>query len=300
MILPLTGPFEYPRADRLCSLPGNQGEMELAKARASLEDKLSMIGQLEAKVQERVDDAARVAAPLWQAVGNCLPTDAEAALLAALVCARGEQGCLDAAYWQAQALEAGDTYDSLGENFTANRAGWTGHDAVPAGLVLALASAGKDHQLYSRCAQVVRRLCSCAPPTDQQVMDHIRHMRALRTGKSCCGPARANRGHASPRRIFVAVPAARLLQEHGTRIRAWMRAAAPVEQQSEPSAAEDLFAAKAAAAAARQAKHEAVSELKAVRSDTTALVNKRVKVATAKAATKVRSTSCTCMPFTCN
>ena len=201
----------------------------MAKARAGLEDQMTLLSYIEAEMAPAdAEGGCATSVPLFPPEG-CMPSQAEAALVAALVADRMHGAeLLD---WQATVLEAAPLFDELGDKFNGMAAGWNG-SAVPLKNIDKLLMPATDY-LLNQCAEVIVRVCNCATPPLQELRDHMRLLRSgeMRKGKRVefKGPKRDSRGNASPRRVLVLVPAVRLLlysrtSSQGSCVRAWMGA----------------------------------------------------------------------------
>ena len=270
-----------PLADRLRNLPGNAAEIELAKARAQLEEKLMVLTYVEYELDGTTSPAAPK--PLWE-IDPALPAKPEAVLAGALVASVLET---DAAIqdWADAALEREQLYDELQGAFTGQRAEW--HPLKDPVKTSASAFAAVSSTVLRACAELIQRICCVPPPPEAEMRRYLSLLRG-HGGAELKGPLCLAKKRGAPRRILVLVPAARVLREHGKQIAAWMRRSAG-STPTPPDDATRLAQALAEAQAARNAASKARSQLKGLQEAITSEVNRRVDLRVENYEARVRA-----------
>jgi len=267
-------------------LPGNAAEIQLAKARAALEEKLKLLNHVEAELAPAEAPGVVPVEPLLL-LEPAMPSEEEAAFVAGLMAV--EHGKHVALAWAEEVLGvAGALFDELGAGFTGAAAGWhPKNEKVVKQSLCALESATPER--LSVCAQLVRRVCRRASPPEENMSEYVWLLLGKskkKQNKQLTGPLRGTKNHGTLRRILVLVPAARVLEEHGERMWAWLRACS-TSTAPPPNDATRLAQAEAEAKAAKIAASKAKSQLKGLQENVTAEVNRRVELKTNRVESQV-------------
>ena len=276
-----------PLADQLRQLPGNTAEIQLAKARAALEEKLKLLNHVEA-VLAPAETHGHEPEPEQLLLEPAMPSETEAAFVATLMVLKYMKPAL-IRKWRDAASAAGPLYDELGAAFTAQKAGW--HRTGDVLLHSDAAIRDADAPALALCAEFIRRICRREPPPQQRMAKYLKLLRGAdesEPGRVLTGPLQGTKNRGPLRRVLVLVPAARVLERHGERMWAWLRASS-TSTATTPDDATRLAQAEAEAKAAKAAASKAKSQLKGLQETITSEVNRRVDLRVENYEARVRA-----------
>ena len=145
--------------------------MQLAKARAALEERQAILDAAEAALAADGAEAAVRSSQvelLWS-LEPSMPTKAEAAIMAALLKATHTQA--EIAAFVAGAETADIRFEQMGAEFTAPAADWNSKGVVMQSLRRALAPV--SFETIDACSDFVRRICRRVPPSQKAVREYM-------------------------------------------------------------------------------------------------------------------------------